>query len=94
MAENPREIAEYQSDHDLIVRVDERTLTISENIEKLSYALQRKTDDHETRLRATETAVTEIKASSRAWRYILSFAIAITTIASTIISAIIASHRL
>jgi hypothetical protein len=94
MTETQRDLAEYQSDHDVLVRLDTKMDIMSTSMDRLTDATTRKTDDHERRIRANETDITEIKASSRAWRYILSFAIAVATIASTIISAIIASHRI
>lgn len=48
MSENPRDLAEYQSDHDLLILLNER-------VGKLTEALEKKTGDHETRIRVLES---------------------------------------
>jgi hypothetical protein len=47
MSETNTDLAQYQSDHDLLVRIDERTTTLHTKVDKL-------TDDHETRIRTLE----------------------------------------
>lgn len=48
----------YQSDHDLLLRLDERTIAMVKAIEALTSSLDKKNDDHEQRIRALETKVT------------------------------------
>jgi hypothetical protein len=86
MAETQRDIAEYQSDHDLLTRIDERTLNLVQTVEKLTAAISNKTDDHEARIRKNELTIESMKTSSTVWRYALSVAITIVGLASTIIS--------
>jgi hypothetical protein len=47
MADTTPELARYQSDHDLLVRIDERMNGMHDKVTKL-------TDDHEERLRILE----------------------------------------
>lgn len=47
MSETQRDVAEYQSDHDLLIRLDEKMNGLLEKITPLAA-------DHETRLRALE----------------------------------------
>ena len=49
IAETTAELAQYQSDHDLLVRIDERMNGMHEKITTL-------TDDHEARIRELERA--------------------------------------
>ena len=93
MAETQRDLAEYQSDHDIIVRLDTKMDIMTATVEKLTDAMTRKGDDHEVRLRRSEGDIIDIRSSSRTWRFILSFAIAIATIISTIVSGLLAIHH-
>lgn len=64
MTETLKDIAEYQSDHDLLVVLNER-------VAKLTLAVEKKADDHEGRLRELEADVEGIKSTSQVWRYVL-----------------------
>jgi hypothetical protein len=92
MAETQRDLADYQSDHDIIVRLDTKMDIMTATVEKLTNAMTSKADDHETRLRRIEGDVAAMSASSTTWRYILSFAIAIATVASTVVGLILRFH--
>jgi hypothetical protein len=49
MNEEPKEIVHYQSDHDILIRLDERTRNMDKKVDQL-------TNDHESRLRSLERA--------------------------------------
>jgi hypothetical protein len=93
MAETLKELAEYQNDHDVLIDLRADVRGMRSDIKRLTDATTIKTDDHEKRIRSNELAIESIKTSSKVWRFALSLAIAIGTIASTILAAIIASHR-
>jgi hypothetical protein len=53
-ADNPREMANYQNDHDLLVELRTEMRGVREDIKGLSEGTSEKISDHETRLRALE----------------------------------------
>lgn len=53
MADNPKEIAEYQTDHDLLVKLNVQ-------VDTLTRAVEKKNDDHEARIRSLERTQTQI----------------------------------
>lgn len=74
MAENPKELAEYQSDHDLLVVLNERVLILTKAVEK-------KSDDHEIRIRTLESISEDFASSSRTWRYIVGITLPVLFVA-------------
>jgi hypothetical protein len=82
MPDNPRELAEYQSDHDLLVVLNERVAT-------LTIAVERKNDDHEARIRDLESAVEGAQSSNRTWKYVVAIAMGILTLIIAVIAAYI-----
>jgi hypothetical protein len=48
------QIAVYQSDHDLLVRLDEKYGAIANDLRELKDTNKIKADDHETRIRSLE----------------------------------------
>jgi hypothetical protein len=56
-ADNPREIAEYQSDHDVLIELRTETRGVRTDIQKLSDGTATRILDHEIRLRALERRV-------------------------------------
>lgn len=52
-------VTEYQTDHDLLLRLDERTIAMVKAIEALTNSLDKKNDDHEQRIRTLELKVTD-----------------------------------
>lgn len=59
-------VTEYQTDHDLLLRLDERTIAMVKAIEALTTSLDKKNDDHEARIRTLETKVTNTIAEREA----------------------------
>lgn len=57
MAENPRDIAEYQSDHDLLIELRTEMRGLRGDIKGLKSDHADALSDHETRLRALERRV-------------------------------------
>jgi hypothetical protein len=76
MTDTQRDTPEIQSDHDVLIRLDTKMDIMTTTMDRLTTAMAIKTDDHERRIRTNETDIAQIQATSLAWRYILSFAIA------------------
>jgi hypothetical protein len=82
MAETQQDVAQYQSDHDLLVKLNER-------VDGLTRAVEKKNDDHETRIRDLESKVDAQESSARTWRYVVSIALVILGLGVSIIGAYI-----
>jgi hypothetical protein len=80
--ETERSLAEYQTDHDLLVALNVR-------VEGLTKAVDKKNDDHEARIRELETTVDTIESSRRTWNYVVSIALALLGLVVAIIGAYI-----
>lgn len=68
MTQDP--VGEYQTDHDLLIRLDEKVSALHPKLDKL-------TDDHEARIRILEQKVEDQRSSARTWRYGLTIAISV-----------------
>lgn len=93
MAETQRDIAEYQTDHDIIIEMRADFRGMRSDIQRLTDATTTKTDDHETRLRLVEKAVEAQAASAKTWRYGLSVVLALLTLALTVIAIVVSIHN-
>jgi hypothetical protein len=92
MAE-PRDLAEYQTDHDLLVTLNERMRNFGTDIKTLTEAAQTKNEDHEKRLRVLEQTTGDMQSSARTWRFVASIAFSIVGVVLTIIGLILSfSH--
>lgn len=67
-------LAEYQTDHDLLVVLNER-------VGALTVAVDRKNNDHEERIRTLETEIDGQVAASTLWRYVVGITLPIVFIA-------------
>lgn len=88
MAE-PRELTEFQTDHDLLVTLNERMSNVSKDIGKLTEAAQVKNEDHEKRIRELERTTGDMQSSSKTWRFVTTIAFSITGVGLTIIGLIL-----
>jgi hypothetical protein len=77
MAETLPDLANYQSDHDLIVGLVKDVGHLSGDVGKLTEAVNKKNDDHEGRIRMLERSSEDQRSSSRTLRYILGFTVPI-----------------
>lgn len=89
MAENPPELAQYQNDHDLLVGLTRDVQHLTGDIAKLSEAVNKKNDDHETRIRNLESRTDSIESSRTTWNYVVSIALVILGLGVSIIGAYI-----
>jgi hypothetical protein len=89
MAENPPELAQYQNDHDLLVGLTRDVQHLTGDIAKLTEAVNKKNDDHETRIRDLESRTEGIESSRTTWNYVVSIALVILGLGVTIIGAYI-----
>jgi hypothetical protein len=87
MAE-PRDLAEYQTDHDLIVGMVRDLSHFGEDIRELKDGVTKKNDDHELRIRANERAITDMVSSAKTWRLIMGGAISLCGLGIGIIGLI------
>lgn len=71
MATTQSDLAEYQTDHDLLVVLNERVFALTTAVEK-------KNNDHETRLRLLEAGQEEQRGASKTWRIVFSALLAIS----------------
>lgn len=86
MAENPSEIAQYQTDHDLLIELRTEMRGMRYDIKGLSDSTARTISDHETRIRLNEKDVENIKSSSATWRFMLSTGLTVLGIVVAIIA--------
>lgn len=82
MTETLPELAQYQTDHDLLVVLNER-------VGALTDAVKEKNTDHETRIRGLESRTDSIESSRTTWNYVVGIALTILGIGVTIIGAYI-----
>lgn len=83
---SPDPIAQYQSDHDLLVTLNERMANLIGHVESMVASNKTLADDHETRIRELEQKSESQEASARTWRYALSIAITILTLAIAVVA--------
>jgi hypothetical protein len=86
----PRELDQYQTDHDLLVTLNERMSNVSKDIGKLTEAAQIKNEDHEKRIRLLETTTGDMQSSARTWRFAISIAFSVVGLGLTIIGILLA----
>jgi len=84
MAETQTDLAKYQTDHDLLV-------TLNEQVKQLTIAVTKKNDDHEARIRVLEITSNGQVSSARTWRFALTTALTVLGVAVGIIGLIL-SH--
>jgi hypothetical protein len=89
MAE-PRELTEYQTDHDLIVGLVRDIQHLSGDVGELKNAVNIKNDDHEARIRDLEKRANEAESSNRTWRFVTTTAFSLIGVILTIIGLILA----
>jgi len=82
-------IQEYQSDHDLLVRLDERMAGMSKSLEELSGANTTKNDDHEKRLQAAEAGISNMHASHMVWRFVFTSALSLIGLGLTLLAFVV-----
>jgi hypothetical protein len=85
-----RDLSEFQTDHDLLVTLNERMSNVSKDIGKLTEAAQVKNEDHEKRLRELETKTGDMQSSARTWRFAISIAFSIIGLGLTVIGLLLA----
>jgi hypothetical protein len=82
MAENPTDLSQHQSDHDLLVILNERVGT-------LTLAVEKKNDDREGRIRLLESDMDGLQLSSRTWKYVMFIAMGLLALIVAVIAAYI-----
>jgi hypothetical protein len=83
------DIDKLQSDHDLLVRLDERSANIEKALLEIKDSTKIKNEDHEQRLRTLEAKQIDMESSARTWRFVLTTAISLVGLAVGIIGLII-----
>jgi hypothetical protein len=71
MAETQTDLANYQSDHDLLIRVDTRMVDLIRSVDEMKVGTNEKIKDHERRLLLVE----QDNAASTTWQRLLLTAI-------------------
>lgn len=71
MAETQSDLAQYQTDHDLLVTLNERVKNLIDHVTSVVNANDRLAGDHENRIREIERGQEAQRASSKTWRYII-----------------------
>jgi hypothetical protein len=85
-----RDLTDFQTDHDLLVTLNERMSNVSKDIGKLTEAAQVKNEDHEKRIRVLETTTGDMQSSARTWRFAISIAFSVVGVGLTIIGLVLA----
>jgi hypothetical protein len=86
----PRDLAEYQTDHDLIVGLVRDIKHLSGDVGELKNAVNKKNDDHEARIRDLERRANEAESSNRTWRFVTSTAFSVIGVVLTILGLVLA----
>jgi hypothetical protein len=71
----PKELVQYQTDHDVLIELRTEFKGMREDIKDLTSANGKIADDHETRLRDLRKDVNDQASSSNNWRFILGIAV-------------------
>jgi hypothetical protein len=86
MADTQTDIAQYQSDHDLLIELRTEMRGMRGDIKGLSASTSATISDHETRIRLNEKDIEAIKTSSSTWRFMLTTGLTILGVVVAIIA--------
>ncbi len=82
-------LQQYQTDHDLLVTLNERMSNLIEHVKNSTDTNKQAIEGHEERLRTLEKDSTDMKTSQRNWRFYLSTAIAFLSLVVAVIAIVV-----